>query len=166
MADAPSGGSSWGAFEVVLVCLLVIAILSNIGKGGGMSQTSFGGGGNTSTTEPLNSSDDSCGISVTNPLSFTKVSNSVRISGLLTGCNWNASGPVALYAQVVDGKGKPLSEYTPVTNDNRDLINVSFDTSIFLYRQATGSGYLILIPATPLSGKSISYRIPLTFIQK
>lgn len=162
MADAPSGNSSWGAFEIILVCLLVLAILSNIGRGGSSYKPPLASE-NPSENLSINNNESACGISITNPISYTKVTNTVRLSGLTTGCNWAPKESIALYAQVIDAKGKPLSEYTPVLNTNTDFFNVSFDTSIPLYRQTTGNGYLLLIPA---NGKPLSYRIPLSLTQK
>lgn len=167
MADAPAsggGGSSWGAFEVILALLLGVALLSNIG------------GKNTTKSIPVDSSkketvskvDDSanrCGLAVTAPLSLQKVSGSVRLSGVITGCNWKPDGNTALFAQVINGAGVPVSEFISVQSNNTDIINTAFDTTIVITGNPSGTGYLILIPATPVVEKSITVRIPLKFVR-
>lgn len=168
MADAPSsgGGSSWGAFEVILALLLAVALLSNIGNNTTKDSTK------PTTTTPKKTTvskiDDSanrCGLAVTAPLSLQKVSGSVRLSGVITGCNWKPSENTALFAQVINGAGVPVSEFIAVQNNNTDLINTAFDTNIEITGNQTGTGYLILIPATPVADKSITVRIPLQFVR-
>jgi hypothetical protein len=163
MADAPSGGgSSWGPFEVLLILLLAIGLLSNIS---GKSNT-------LSTTNPKNenihtvdTSANRCGLSVTAPLSLERVYGSVRLSGSVNGCNWKPDGNTALFAQVINGAGVPVSDFTPVINNGTNFINTSFDTTIYLNTNPSGTGYLILIPAIQDPNRPITVRIPLRFVR-
>ncbi len=165
MADAPSGGgSSWGAFEVILALLLGVALLSNIGGKNNTKPTTT----DSPKKETVSKVDDSanrCGLAVTAPLSLQKVSGSVRLSGVITGCNWKPDGATALFAQVINGAGVPLSDFVSVQRNDSDIINTAFDTTIVITGNPSGTGYLILIPATPVAEKSITVRIPLKFVR-
>jgi hypothetical protein len=165
MADAPSGGgSSWGAFEVILALVLGIGLLSAISNKGQVTPLIK----DTPKKETVSKVDDStnrCGLAITSPLSSQKVSDSVRLSGVVSGCNWIADGSTALFAQLINGAGMPVSDFITVTNNGSDIINTAFDTTININGSPTGTGYLILIPAKQKEGKSISVRIPLQFIR-
>lgn len=165
MADAPSGGgSSWGAFEVILALLLGVALLSNIG-GKNTTKTTTVDSPKKETVSKVDDSANRCGLAVTAPLSLQKVSGSVRLSGVITGCNWKPDGTTALFAQVINGAGVPLSEFVSVQSNETDIINTAFDTTIAITGNPSGTGYLILIPATPVAEKSITVRIPLKFVR-
>lgn len=164
MADAPSGGgSSWGPFEIVLVLLLAIGLLSNIGN---KNKTP------TVTTEtentvlaPIDDSVNRCGLSITSPLSLEKVYNNVRLSGSVNGCNWNIDGKIALYAQIITATGKPVSDYVSVEENGSSFLNYVFDTTIYLNGPQKGTGYLILVPAVQKGEQTATVRIPLTFVK-
>ncbi|MBP6857639.1 MAG: hypothetical protein KBC11_00360 [Candidatus Pacebacteria bacterium] len=163
MADAPSGGSGWGTFEIILGLLLAIALLSNIGNKGEVYKPLEV----KDTLKQKVVEDDTsnrCGLSVTAPLSLQKVSNSIRLSGSVNGCNWKPDGNTALFAQVVDKSGKPVSEFITVESNGSSILNTAFDTNINITGNPSGVGYLILIPATKQE-KSITVRIPLTFVR-
>lgn len=165
MADAPSsGGSSWGPFEVILALVLGIGLLSAISNKGQVTPLIK----DTPKKETVSKLDDSanrCGLSVSLPLSSQKVSGSVRLSGLVSGCNWVADGTTALFAQVINGAGMPVSDFVTVSNNGSDFIHTAFDTVININGNPSGTGYLILIPAKQKEGKSISVRIPLQFVR-
>lgn len=162
MADAPSGGS-WGTFEIILGLVLVIALLSHLSKNNQIP-TIAPANTNSSIAAP-DTSTARCGLSITTPLSKQKVADSIHLSGSVNGCNWRPSGSVALYAQVINSAGVPLSEFVAVPDTGRDLINTAFDTNITITGNPTpGTGYLILIPATQTE-KSITVRIPITFVR-
>lgn len=169
MADAPAsggGGSSWGAFEVILALLLGVALLSNIGgKNTTNKKPSSEVIPKKETVSKIDDSANRCGLAITAPLSLQKVSGSVKLSGVITGCNWKPDGNTALFAQVINSVGEPISEFIAVQKNDSDIINVAFDTTISISGNPSGTGYLILIPATPVAQKSITVRIPLKFIR-
>ncbi len=165
MADAPSGGgSNWGAFEVILALLLGVALLSNIG-GKNTPKTATDTTAKKESVSKLDDSANRCGLAITAPLSLQKVSGSVRLSGVTTGCNWKPDGTTALFAQVINGAGVPVSEFVSVQNNGTNSINTAFDTTITITGNPSGTGYLILIPATPVVEKAITVRIPLQFVR-
>lgn len=165
MADAPAGGSSWGPFEVVLVLLLVIAIFSNLGSNKTKTVLPVKEPKKVTIT-PVDTSANKCGLSITAPLSLEKVYDSVHLSGSVNGCKWNPDGDTALFAQVINGSGVPVSEFTAVTNNNSNFLNTSFDTTIQLNgNQIPGTGYLILIPAIQQGTNPITVRVPLRFVR-
>ncbi len=163
MADAPAGGgSSWGPFEVVLVLLLAIAILSNLGTNN--KTTVVETPVKKTIVAPLDDSANRCGLSIVAPLSAQKVYDSVRLKGSINGCNWKPDGQTALFAQIINGAGVPVSDFTPVMNNGSDFINTAFDTTVYLTTvQPSGTGYLLLIPAVQQSDKTITVRIPIRF---
>jgi hypothetical protein len=161
MADAPSGGSNWGTFEVILGLLLAIGLLSNIS---GKPITPVTETRKTQEVNKVSDSEKSCGLSITSPLSLQKVSVSFRLSGSVNGCSWKADGRTALFAQVVNASGKPISNFVRVESVGDNFLNTNFDTEIFLNESAKGTGYVILIPAIQNPDKPITVRIPLTFV--
>ncbi len=168
MADAPasSGGSGWGAFEIVLGVLLLIALLSNIGNKGEPYKPLEVADEKIAQIAPVDDSSNRCGLSVTSPLSLEKVSTAVHVSGFVTGCNWQPDGTTALFAQVINGGGVPISDFVAVQNNNTDVINTAFDTAIVLGSTAkSGTGYLILMPAKKIGDKNITVRIPIKIVR-
>lgn len=164
MADAPSGGG-WGTFEIILGLLLAIALLSNIGnKGKIYKPLEVSDTPKEETISNLDDSSNRCGLSIVAPLSLQKVSNSIRLAGSVNGCNWKPDGNVALFAQVIDKSGRPVSEFVTVESNGSDIFNTAFDTNINIDGNPSGVGYLILVPAKQQS-KSITVRIPLTFVR-
>ncbi len=167
MADAPKdggGGSSWGPFEVVLVLILVIGILSNIGNKGKVVPVETEP--KKVTLAPIDDSANRCGLSVTTPMSLQKTYGSVRLAGSVNGCNWRSEGNTAIFAQVINGAGVPISDFIAVPNNGGDFINTAFDTEIFINGNPSGTGYLILIPAIQQNPeKPITVRIPLKFVR-
>jgi hypothetical protein len=166
MADAPSsGGSHWGPFEILLVVLLSIGLLSALtNKGKGTPVFDLGEGKDTTTTRE-DTSTNSCGLAIVTPLSLARISTEIHLSGYVHGCNWTPKDGIALYAQVINASGMPVSDYVAVPDAQTDILYTAFDTTIQITQETTGSGYLILIPATPTT-KSISVRIPLQFVRK
>jgi hypothetical protein len=167
MADAPSGGgSNWGAFEVILGLLLLIGLLSSIANKGKIVPVTSVTTPKKETITKLDTSTDRCGLSITAPLSLERVSGAVHLSGVTTGCNWKPDGSTVLFAQVITAAGVPISDFISVQDTGADFLDTAFDTTIAIRTTFTGSGYLILIPATqPEDGKSISVRIPLRFVR-
>ena len=167
MADAPSGGGGggWGTFEIILGLLLATALLANIGNKGKVYKPLEITDAPKQTVSKPDTSANRCGLSITARLSLQNVSQSVRLVGSVNGCNWKTDGTTALFAQVVNGGGAPISEFVTVPSNGADIFNSAFDTMIPLYGNPTGTGYLILVPATQEEGKSITVRIPLHFVR-
>lgn len=160
MADAP-GGSSWGALEIILVLVLVIGFLTQLQNGfkdpstvdSSKNQESI-----TASNEPV------CGLSINRPHSLEKVTTFVTLIGEVSDCQWKPTDMVALYAQVIDAYGRPVSEYTSIPPIQTRYAQASFDTTIYLNRQSTTTkGFLILAPAQNYGQETASYRIPITF---
>jgi hypothetical protein len=165
MADAPSGGGNgWGAFEVILALILGTGLVSTIFNKGKITPVI-----QTTPQDSVTVSDtsaNSCGLSLTAPLSMQKVSTEVRVSGSTQGCNWNPDGTTLLFAQVVNSKGAPVSNFTTIQRvSDSGFLYDSFDTTIAINGAPTGTGYLILMPAKQLE-KPITVRIPLSFVRK
>lgn len=166
MADAPSGGSSWGPFEIILGLLLAIGLLSNIS---GKPITPVTETKEKKSTEQVsninNSPSKTCGLSVTEPISMQNVSTSVRLSGSVNGCSWKNDGSKALYAQVINGAGVPVSDFVTVESDPNDILKTSFSKDIVITTPATGTGYLLLVPAISDPANPITVRIPIKFVR-
>lgn len=167
MADAPasSGGSGWGVFEVILGIVLAIALISNI-NGKPITPIVDTANDTETVSKTTEDSNNRCGLSITAPLSLEKVSTAVHLAGLVSGCNWQPDGQTALFAQVINGGGVPISDYVAVQNNNTDIINTAFDTAIVLNSTAkAGTGYLILIPAKQTADKPLTVRIPIRIVR-
>lgn len=164
MADAPAPKtSSWGAFEVILGLLLAIGLISSI-QGKPISST-VNEKKAKEVVSPLDDSVNRCGLSITAPLSLQNVSGVVRLSGSVNGCNWKPDGNKVLFAQVINGAGVPVSDFVTVMGNGTNFLTAAFDTTIYINGNPTGTGYLILIPATPVVERSIAVRIPLRFVR-
>jgi hypothetical protein len=162
MADAPSGGGSkWEPFEIILLILLAIGLLSRLQtKPAPTASTPKSATVSKAPTTPH----EVCGLTTTRPHALEKVSSFVTLAGTVSGCNWVATESVALYAQVIDSRGMPVSAYTTVAPVAANGAIVSFNTTITLTTSPTkGTGYLILIPANDQSDHTINARIPITF---
>lgn len=163
MADAPSGGGTWEPFEIIIVVILLIGLLSRLDTSSDTKKA-------PTTTKPkaevVSKAPDpnACGLTLSRPHSLEKPTTVVTLIGSTAGCNWTSTSDVALYAQVVDARGMPVSAYTTVPVASSGVNTAYFDTSISLTDiPAKGTGYLILIPATTDPTHPISVRIPLKF---
>jgi len=157
------GGSEWTALEIVLVLILAIALIQQLsGKRLFPVVTE-----NTSKQEETSYEYDSsnfCGLSVFRPKPMEKVTTFVTLAGETNGCNWPSTPQVALYAQVVDSKGKPVSGYLTIPPISYTEYNAEFSTIITLNsKPAKGIGYLILVPSKSSSAGTASARIPVQF---
>lgn len=160
MADAAGGGgSTWEALEIIIVILLAIGLLSQLS---GKPIASLGGSSATVTqSDTTTPAQPSCGLVVSRPHSLESVQGFVTLIGRTEGCEWVSTERVALYAQIVDARGKPVSEYTTVAPVSFDFNGAAFNTTIGITATpAKGNGYLILISP---SSSSTTYRIPLRF---
>lgn len=165
MADAaPSGGgSSWGPFEIVLVLVLALGVLNAIS---GKNTSPVITPDSSKELVGLSEKDKRCGLSVTSPVSLEKVSNSIALAGSVSGCRWNSSEDIALYAQVITGGGVPISDYTAVIINNTDVNKKTFNMAISLNNAPTsGTGYVLLLPAVS-EKEAVSVRIPIRFVRQ
>lgn len=161
MADAGGGGgNTWGTFEIIIVILLAIGLLSQLM---GKPISSPGDSSSTVTqSDTVDTAQPACGLAVSRPHSLESIYGFVTLIGRTEGCEWLSTDRIALYAQVVDARGKPVSDYTtvPPTSFDGDAI-ATFNTTINITATpAKGNGYLILISP---SSSSTTYRIPLRF---
>lgn len=164
MADAaPSGGSSWGPFEIIIALVLAMGVLNAIS---GKNIVSDVNPNSSKEITVLSEKDKRCGLSIISPVSLEKVSNSIRLEGSVSGCRWNSSNDVALYAQVITGGGVPVSDYIAVVINNTDDIKKTFNMAISLNDTSrSGTGYVLLIPAVS-EKEAISVRIPIQFVRQ
>lgn len=164
MADEKGGGKSWEPFEVVLVILLAIGLLTKLQTSStpsSKSSTHSSTAKKESVTKPTTSA---CGIQVTRPHPLEQVTTFVTLVGTIEGCDWVPTSSVALYAQVIDGLGRPVSEYVSVPPASADGAGTTFSTSIPLTSApSAGTGTVILIPAQSGTDTSTTVRIPITF---
>lgn len=164
--DKGGGGSSWGTFEILLGILLLIGLLARLQGdpiGSSPSQQT------TSSTETYAINDPrnpSCGLTLYSPHSLEKIDTSIALSGEIANeCNWITTPDVALYAQVIDARGRQLSSYTavpPLSRTNNTSTQFSTMIGVTVPAEVT-RGTLILIPATQTSSETRTLRIPLRF---
>ncbi len=163
MADEKGGGGSgWGTFEIVLGILLLIGLLERFsGSSHGLFQN------NQKDAPAVLPADTTapCGLSIARPEAEEKITGAITLAGTAGYCNWQAHDGIALYAQAVDSKGRPVSAYTKVAATGISGDRVSFRTIIPLtVSPSKGVGYLILVPARQEnSPNTISTRIPIKF---
>lgn len=160
MADAGGGGGfNWEPLEIIIIILLVIGLLSQLT--GKPIKPITDSSSSTISNSSVSPAEPSCGLVTSRPHSLELVSGFVTLIGQTAGCEWPSTETVALYAQVVDAKGKPVSDYITVAPNRFENAIATFNTSIALTATpAKGNGYLILI--SPVSS-STTYRIPLRF---
>jgi len=164
MADAPKteGGSGWGAFEIGIVVLIIVALLSR-----GDNRTS-------ETTQPENTNpavEDnrySLGIQITSPNRNTLVGSTFTLRGIVEGGYWNPNpldGIVASY-QVIDAEGVPLSDFKTIKKDSTVYTSsyVFEDTVVLTRTPKTKTGTIVLLSSTPdAENQTVSVRIPIRF---
>lgn len=170
-AAAPSGGG-WGALEIGVVIILAIGLISSI-TGTKSTPTDQSGAEITETSNTLQDANASCGLTVQSPKPSSKIGASIEITGSTSGCNWSPVDDVALYAIVVDAKGKPVSPYTKVLKTKLPVVEsgygvnlseVTFTARVPITKTAAkGTGYLILVPAQSSDTQTGTVRIPIIF---
>jgi hypothetical protein len=166
MADEKKGGddSAWGMLEIIIAILLIVGLLEHLfGKTPSFKDTPAE---QAVKEEPAYEEGSQCGLSLTRPRANEKAGTVITISGTAGNCDWPTTQTVALYALVVDAKGKAVSEYTAIPPRNRYNGDASFDATVVLTaKPAPGTGYVILVPAQQVvgGGKTVSARIPVKF---
>ncbi len=159
MAESSGGDSNWGVLEVSIVLILAITLLSNIGnKDKPYRPFEVNENQNQELVDSKNT--NSCGLSISSPLSLQKVSTSVNLSGITSGCNWKNDGNTLLFAQIVNAGGVPISDYVSVQNISTNPTTNYFSTDIQIKTPSSGTGYLILVPAIQTE-KPVTVKIPL-----
>lgn len=156
------GGSSWGTLEIIVGIILLIGLLDRIS--GGISGSLGQGSKTTVTTEQT--SEKMCGLTIYAPVEGQKVSRDVSVEGIAGTCNWKVANGIALFAQVIDAKGAPLSDYTPIRSQDKDPRGkIQFSEMVPIVEiPKTKTGYLILVPAEQSRTRyTISVRIPISF---
>jgi hypothetical protein len=162
MADAkPTGGGGFETFEIIVGIILLLAVINTL-MGGNRSGTVSNPSTKTDTTT---NSTKNCGLSVTSPKSGSTIGTTFNLTGKTDGCNWASTSETALFVQVIDGKGKPVSEFIKIPplnfEENKPVI---FNSTIGINATpAKGTGYVILIPAQDNPNNPITYRIPVKF---
>ncbi len=162
--DKGGGGSSgWEPFEIIVVIILAVGLLSQIT---GKKITPIVSTEKTKTEEidRPETTGSTCGLNISRPHPLENVANFVTLSGYTDGCDWASTETVAMYAQVIDIRGTPVSRYETVPVINKNDEGSFFNTTITLTASASkGIGYLILVPAKNLTDYTNTTRIPLTF---
>ncbi len=156
---------NWGPLEIILVLVLALAVLGAIGNKD--NKQALAPNIENQSLSSLSEKDKRCGLTLTTPKSLERVSTNIHVSGSVSGCKWKVDGETALYAQVVNGGGAPVSAFTTVPVTETTTTRSTFDTVITLdpSTPSSGTGYLILIPAVADSD-AITVRIPVRFVQQ
>lgn len=165
MADAPkteAPSSSWGALEIGIVVLIVVALLSkdSIQNSSGNTNEDLSRG---ITADQV---DYSCGLQVTSPARNSVVSTSFTLRGITEGCYWVPKNGVVLSYQVIDGQGTAVSDFKTITQDPSVLvIPFVFEESVILTNTPkTKEGFIIFTaPALSTENQSVTVRIPIRF---
>jgi hypothetical protein len=164
MADAPKteSSSSWGALEIGIVVLIIVAILSrdNVQNSSGNTNEELPAG---SISEQV---DYSCGLQVTSPARNSSVNASFTLRGITEGCYWVPKNGVVLSYQVIDGQGAPVSDFkTIMQNPSAPVIPFVFEESVVLTNTPkTKEGTIIFTaPALSTENQSVTVRIPIRF---
>lgn len=158
--DKGGGGWEWTTLEIILGLLLAIALIDRIQGKNVASPTP-----NNAVSDRGGDGGDSrlCGLFVNTPQPLENIHGYVRLTGNTDNCDWKITSQAALYAQIVDSRGKPVSAYTIVAPLDVTDGTASFSQYIPLTgAPAAGVGYLILIPATATAAP-VSARIPIEF---
>ncbi len=152
------GGSSWGTFEIVIGIVLLVGLLDRISaRIPGIVSSGVSGSDTAVKSETL------CGLSIKTPIPSQKVGRDVVVSGSAGSCDWEIVNGIALFAQVVDSKGAPLSSYTPIRTRGEDDDSF-YGTVAVTSIPKTTTGYLFLVPASQNSSdETVSTRIPIKF---
>ena len=161
MADAPSGGSAWTVLELILAILLILGVLDHL--------TGFISKPATSpTTKTPKVETVSCAPTLIQPYTNQRVTTTISIAGSYGVCKptqWAPQNTTALFAQVIDSSGLPISDYTAIpisTTDSSGKINF-VGTITLNHPPVTSSGSIILVPANDPNQLHQTKRIPIKF---
>ncbi len=160
MADDKGGGSSWSPIEIIVALILVIAILSRIS---GKEITPI-------TATPQHTSDSStqatvgCTIRVSKPKPLEVVTGDfVDVQGAAVGCGSIVGTNFSVV--IIGENGVALTDIVPVPLTYTDTENnLPFQVAVsFTTRPTTGSGYIVITPASAIDGSITGARIPIRF---
>lgn len=165
--EKKSAGGFWGPFEVLVIILLVIGFISKFSSPNNGEETTKESAEKSvikGSGPQVVSNNSLCGLTIARPKPLEVVNGKVVLSGKTEGCDWASTTDVALFAQVIDNKGVPLSSYTTIAPSSQD------DQATYFYNEITLSetpkttmGYLILVPAQRVGEKTKTARISLKF---
>jgi hypothetical protein len=163
MADAPKNeatSSSWGAFEIGIAVLIIVALLSR----NTVSE-------NTKTSEvqtadlAIDTTEDyTCGLQVTSPARNAEVGSTFTLRGVTEGCYWDIKEGVVLSYQVIDAQGTPVSDFK-IVRQTFDVFPYIFEENVvFTTTPKTKSGFIVLLAPHPTTdNQTVSVRIPIRF---
>lgn len=166
MADG-GGATTWEPFEIAVVAILIAGVLMRLD---GTSVSNSPASSTTPKSATISQTQppvlNTCGLSVSRPYTREKVSGAILLTGATTGCDWPTVDQVALYAQVIDAQGRPVSDYMSVPAGTSSSTNVPFTFSVpITITPQTSTGTLILISTKHSAGSSVTARIPITFVK-
>ncbi len=161
------GASTWEPFEIAVVAILIAGILMRLdGTSVSTSRTTSSSPKSATISQAQPPVLNTCGLSVSRPYTREKVSGAVLLVGATTGCDWPTVEQVALYAQVIDAQGRPVSDYMSVPAGTSGSTEVPFTFSVpITTTPQTSTGTLILISAKNTASSSVTTRIPITFVK-
>ncbi len=170
MADAPAGGSGWGALEIILAIVLGIGLIATLT---GTPITPLIGGPTastkTKTAAPTTTEYDlgGCTLVFTRPTPSESIDTSVTVEGGVTTCLNDGALPTFLNAQVVDSKGSILSDLTQLDISKSLFGDVTVSATIPLSGVARSTSATVIISGTTATtGKTIAIRIPIKLIAR
>lgn len=162
MPDAPKteSSSSWGAFEIGIVVLIVVALLSR----NTISENTKTSEGQTPDSVIGTTEDYSCGLQVTSPARNARISNSFTLRGITEGCYWNTKEGVVLSYQVIDAEGTPVSDFK-IVRQTGDIFPYVFEENVTLTTTPkTKNGFIVFLAPYPTTdNQTVSVRIPIRF---
>jgi hypothetical protein len=160
-APAPSGGSGWGALEVIVVLVLVIGLISTIS---GKPILSLRNKSTIAATKTVTAPQPSCGIVLTSPKPQEKIGTEVVLNGSIIQCLTNTI-PDTLTAHVVDATGTSLSDSTTIDVSHSIFGGGSFSTTIPLVGTARSTkAYVIVSGPVRANGTAETVRLPIQLI--
>lgn len=161
-----SKGSGWGPFEVAIIILLLLGLLSQLESPKKIStqeEKPIKKNITTSVSAPVTPL-GTCGLKITSPHALEKINNKILLSGKTNGCDWSSTDKVALYAQIIDSRGSALTDYLVISPLKKIREETLFNTTILISRKPqTSTGYLLLIPAQTVNAETKTLRIPISF---
>lgn len=176
MADEKGGGgggSGWGAFEIIIVLLFAVAVISRL-EGDPIKPLAVVKDKPSSTVSSSSGSpvvsgqtiDVNCGITVTSPYPLQGMGDAITVKGTISGCVFKSTDNKTLYMQVIEGNGSPLSETVVISPVAAANATFTFSQSIALSKQATTTtGYIIILPGSSATAeKNLNARIPVRLV--
>lgn len=176
MADekAPQPSGIFGGHDpivIIVVVLLALTLLANLFPSQDTAGTSTQSN-NAKDTVTETPAPSECGLAVFAPKGLQVITTTVPVSGTVGACQWLPVNGVALYAQVIDSAGKPLSDLRPIpagervagvsgsTPDGIQEFNAVINLSMF---PTTKTGFVVLTHPDLARTPPKTVRIPIQF---